>query len=103
MTATIGVAHAQKINGAGAPFPQPIYSKWFSEYSASHPGVQINYQSIGSGGGVSPGLARAGGFWARAGTLTGQKTAAPPGKLHPIFTLLRGGLPPFYLPTVNHP
>ncbi len=45
-------AGAQKINGAGASFPYPIYSKWFSEYSQQHPGVQINYQSIGSGGGI---------------------------------------------------
>src|SRR5471030_1758880 len=44
--------YAQKINGAGATFPYPIYSKWFSEYSAAHSGVQINYQSIGSGGGI---------------------------------------------------
>jgi len=44
--------HAQKLNGAGATFPNPIYSKWFSEYGASHGGVQINYQPIGSGGGI---------------------------------------------------
>jgi phosphate transport system substrate-binding protein len=46
------VAQAQKLTGAGATFPYPIYSKWFSEYSAAHPGVEINYQSIGSGGGI---------------------------------------------------
>jgi phosphate transport system substrate-binding protein len=40
------------LNGAGATFPYPIYSKWFSEYGKSHSGVQINYQSIGSGGGI---------------------------------------------------
>jgi phosphate transport system substrate-binding protein len=45
-------AQAQKITAAGATFPYPIYSKWFSEYSAAHPGVEINYQSIGSGGGI---------------------------------------------------
>ena len=47
-------AHAQKvqINGAGATFPYPIYSKWFSEYNKLHPEVEINYQSIGSGGGI---------------------------------------------------
>ena len=48
----LGVAQAQKITAAGATFPYPIYSKWFSEYSAAHPGVEINYQSIGSGGGI---------------------------------------------------
>jgi len=40
------------INGAGATFPFPIYSKWFSEYNKAHPEVRINYQSIGSGGGI---------------------------------------------------
>ncbi len=45
------VAQAMSLNGAGATFPYPIYSKWFYEYSKSN-GVQINYQSIGSGGGI---------------------------------------------------
>jgi phosphate transport system substrate-binding protein len=45
-------AQAQQITAAGATFPYPIYSKWFSEYSAAHSGVEINYQSIGSGGGI---------------------------------------------------
>ena len=40
------------INGAGATFPAPIYSKWFSDYNKLHPDVQINYQAIGSGGGI---------------------------------------------------
>jgi phosphate transport system substrate-binding protein len=48
----LSTAQAQKLTGAGATFPYPIYSKWFSEYSAAHPGVEINYQSIGSGGGI---------------------------------------------------
>jgi phosphate transport system substrate-binding protein len=47
-----GVVQAQKITGAGATFPAPIYSKWFTQYSAAHPGVEINYQAIGSGGGI---------------------------------------------------
>lgn len=41
-----------KLNGAGATFPYPIYSKWFSEYHKAHSDVEINYQSIGSGGGI---------------------------------------------------
>jgi len=40
------------LNGAGATFPNPMYSKWFSEYNKLHPEVQINYQPIGSGGGI---------------------------------------------------
>ena len=48
----VSAVQAQKLTGAGATFPYPIYSKWFSEYSAAHPGVEINYQPIGSGGGI---------------------------------------------------
>ena len=46
-----GSAAAQSVdlNGAGATFPYPIYSKWFSEYNKLHPDVQINYQPLGSG------------------------------------------------------
>src|SRR5262245_32004707 len=40
------------INGAGATFPYPIYSKWFDEYRKQYPNIEINYQSIGSGGGI---------------------------------------------------
>src|SRR5687768_16102398 len=42
----------RQINGAGATFPNPLYSKWFSEYERLRPEVRINYQSIGSGGGI---------------------------------------------------
>lgn len=51
-TLLVGIATAQNLNGAGATFPYPIYSKWFSEYHSAHSEVQINYQSIGSGGGI---------------------------------------------------
>jgi len=43
---------AQNISAAGATFPAPIYTKWFGEFKAAHPGIQINYQAIGSGGGI---------------------------------------------------
>ncbi len=49
--ATFGFAQT-RLNAAGATFPYPIYSKWFSEYHKLHPDVEINYQSIGSGGGI---------------------------------------------------
>jgi phosphate transport system substrate-binding protein len=49
---TLSAAQAQKLTGAGATFPYPVYSKWFGEYSAAHPGVEVNYQAIGSGGGI---------------------------------------------------
>src|SRR5260370_25282143 len=44
--------NATMLNGAGATFPYPIYSKWFDKYHELHPDIQINYQSIGSGGGI---------------------------------------------------
>ncbi len=47
-----GAMAADTINAAGATFPAPIYQKWFAEYKAAHPEVQINYQAIGSGGGI---------------------------------------------------
>lgn len=45
-------APAVQLQGAGATFPYPLYSKWFSEFQKAHPGVEVNYQSIGSGGGI---------------------------------------------------
>jgi phosphate transport system substrate-binding protein len=45
-------ANAVKLQGAGASFPAPLYTKWFKAYTASHPGVQVDYQSVGSGSGV---------------------------------------------------
>src|SRR6185503_11148993 len=52
LLATPVLAQNVQIDGAGATFPFPIYSKWFSDYNKAHPEVQINYQSIGSGGGI---------------------------------------------------
>src|SRR4051812_40086036 len=49
---TVLSAAAQSINAAGATFPAPIYQKWFGDYKKAHPDVQINYQPIGSGGGI---------------------------------------------------
>ena len=58
------------INGAGATFPYPIYSKWFDEYQKSHPDVRINYQSIGSGGGIKQLTAQTVFFGASDGPMT---------------------------------
>ncbi len=54
VVATMAIAQGRPIllNAAGATFPYPIYSKWFDQYHQLHPSVQINYQSIGSGGGI---------------------------------------------------
>ena len=52
ITMAWGTAQAQHLTGAGSTFDYPIFSKWFADYSAAHPGVEVNYQSIGSGGGI---------------------------------------------------
>src|SRR5450631_3545289 len=53
VVALAGVAAAAlSLTGAGATFPYPMYSKWFSDYHKMHGDVEINYQSIGSGGGI---------------------------------------------------
>src|ERR1700736_3761291 len=52
-TTGAGAAGLITLNGAGATFPYPLYSRWFSEYTGLHPDVHINYQSIGSGGGIA--------------------------------------------------
>ena len=52
ISGAIALPAAETINGAGATFPAPIYQKWFQEFHKLHPDVQINYQSIGSGGGI---------------------------------------------------
>ena len=49
---TASAAAPLLITGAGATFPFPLYSKWFSEYNKLHPDIRFNYQSIGSGGGI---------------------------------------------------
>ena len=95
------VGHAQKLNGAGATFPYPIYSKWFSEYSASHPGVQINYQSIGSGGGIRQVTAGTVDFGASDGPMTDQQLRASKVKIQHIPTVLGAVVPIFNIPGVN--
>ncbi len=93
--ASAGVAHAQKLNGAGATFPNPIYSKWFSEYSASHNGVQINYQPIGSGAGIRQVTAGTVDFGATDGPMTDEQIASSKVKIQHIPTVL-GAVVPIY-------
>ena len=69
------------INGAGATFPNPIYSKWFSDYNKLHPNVQINYQSIGSGGGITQMSSRTVFFGASDMPMTDEQLKAAPGPI----------------------
>ncbi|MFY9691633.1 MAG: substrate-binding domain-containing protein, partial [Candidatus Acidiferrales bacterium] len=63
------------LNAAGATFPYPIYSKWFNVYHTEHPNVQINYQSIGSGGGIRQVQAGTVDFGASDGPMTDEQLA----------------------------
>jgi len=94
-------SHAQKINGAGATFPYPIYSKWFSEYSAQHPGVQINYQPIGSGGGIRQVTSGTVDFGASDGPMSDEQLKASKVKIVHIPTVLGAVVPIYNLPGVN--
>lgn len=75
------------LNGAGATFPYPIYTKWFSEYRKINPGIEINYQSIGSGGGIRQLLDRTVDFGASDAPMTSEQMA-------------KSSIPILHIPTV---
>ncbi len=83
------------LNGAGATFPYPIYSKWFSEYQKAHPDVQINYQSIGSGGGIRQVQTGTVDFGASDGPMSDQQLAESKVKVLHLPTVL-GAVVPAY-------
>ncbi len=95
-------AQAQKITGAGATFPYPMYSKWFSEYSAAHPGVEINYQSIGSGGGIRQVIAGTVDFGASDGPMTDEQLASTKIKIIHIPSVLGADVPAFNVSGINN-
>src|SRR5215472_5410333 len=69
------VASSVKLQGAGASFPAPLYSKWFKSYSSSHQGVQIDYQSVGSGSGVKSVIDKTVDFGASDAAMTPEEMA----------------------------
>src|SRR5512135_2404578 len=90
------------LNGAGATFPYPIYSKWFSEYHNAHPEVEINYQSIGSGGGIRQVLAGTVDFGASDGPMTDEQLSQyKAGKPFHIPTVLGAVVPAYNVPGVT--
>ena len=93
---------AQKLTGAGATFPYPIYSKWFSEYAAAHPGIEINYQSIGSGGGIRQVTAGLVDFGASDMPMADDALAGSKIKLIHIPTVLGAVVPVFNVPGVSN-
>jgi phosphate transport system substrate-binding protein len=90
-----------QINGAGATFPYPIYSKWFSEYNALRPNVRINYQSIGSGGGIQQMVNQTVFFGATDGPMTDEQLKGAPGAILHVPTVLGAVVPVYNLPGVS--
>jgi phosphate transport system substrate-binding protein len=86
------------INGAGATFPYPIYSKWFDAYTRVDPEVRFNYQSIGSGGGIKQISSRTVDFGASDGPMTDEQLKQAPGELLHIPTVLGADVVTYNLP-----
>jgi len=89
------------LNGAGATFPNPMYSKWFSEYSKLHSDVQINYQPIGSGGGIRQVTAGTVDFGASDMPMTDKQLQDAKTKILNIPTVLGAVVPAYNIPGVS--
>jgi phosphate transport system substrate-binding protein len=101
MFAVVASAQAETlINGAGATFPYPIYSKWFTEYAKIDHSVKFNYQSIGSGGGIKQITAQTVDFGASDKFLSDAELKAAPGKLLHIPTVMGAVVITYNLPGV---
>ena len=103
VVAAVAALTAQKtqINGAGATFPYPIYSKWFAEYNKLHSNVEINYQSIGSGGGIQQLTKETVFFGASDAPMTDQQLKEAPGPVLHFPTVLGGVVPVYNIPNVK--
>jgi phosphate transport system substrate-binding protein len=100
-SAESGTSQTSQINGAGATFPNPIYSKWSSEYNALHPNISINYQSIGSGGGIQQIINQTVFFGATDGPMTDEQLKAAPGRILHFPTVLGAVVPVYNIPGVT--
>ncbi|HET7890404.1 MAG TPA: phosphate ABC transporter substrate-binding protein PstS [Candidatus Sulfotelmatobacter sp.] len=89
------------LNGAGATFPNPMYSKWFSEYHKIHADVQVNYQPIGSGGGIRQVTAGTVDFGASDMPMTDKQLQEAKTKILNIPTVLGAVVPAYNVPGVG--
>src|SRR5215467_539828 len=95
----VGVkAQTLQINGAGATFPAPIYTKWFSEYNKLHPNVEINYQPLGSGAGIRQITNQTVFFGASDGPMTDEQLKAAPDHIFHFPTVLGAVVPVYNIP-----
>ena len=97
----VGVMAQTTLNGAGATFPYPIYSKRFAEYHNQHPDVQVNYQSIGSGGGIRQVQAGTVDFGATDGPMSDEQIEASKVKVLHVPTVLGAVVPAYNIPGVS--
>ncbi len=98
----VGIATAQNnLNGAGATFPNPVYQKWFSDFHNAHSDVQINYQSIGSGGGIRQLAAGTVDFGASDMPLNDEQAKQIPQPIFQLPTVLGSVVPAYNVPGVN--
>ncbi len=99
---TLATAQGQVLlNAAGATFPYPIYSKWFDVYRQAHPGVQINYQSIGSGGGIRQLLDKTVDFGASDGPMTDEQLKQASVPILHFPTVMGADVPSYNVPGVS--
>src|SRR6202034_1313514 len=102
LAATAGAqANPLLLNAAGATFPDPIYSKWFDTYHTAHPNIQINYQSIGSGGGIRQLLAGTVDFGASDGPMSDDQLAQAKFKILHFPTVLGAVVPTYNIAGVS--
>lgn len=98
---TLAAQSEIRLTGAGATFPYPVYSRWGLEYTRSRPNVEINYQSIGSGGGIRQFIDRTVDFGATDGPMTDSQIAAVRGNVLHVPTVIGAVVPAYNLPGVT--
>lgn len=91
------------LNGAGATFPYPLYSKWMSEFQKANPTIKMNYQSIGSGGGIKQITEQTVNFGASDGPMSDEQLKKVSGELFHIPATLGGVVPTYNLEDINQP
>jgi len=101
LLATLPLFGQTTLNGAGATFPYPMYSKWFSEYHKLHPDIQVNYQSIGSGGGIRQVIAGTVDFGATDGPMTDDQLKEAKLKILHLPTVLGADVPAYNIPGIT--
>src|SRR5258708_32809067 len=99
--AALPLAGECTLKGAGATFPYPMYSKWFSEYHKLHPEIEVNYQSIGSGGGIRQVIAGTVDFGASDGPMTDDQLKEAKLKILHLPTVLGADVPAYNIPGVT--